>query len=76
MPLDPADLPGVRLWSEPELTGAARRMAVHRKRPHLRRPRCAAGCGKWPCPAFRAALAQVVSRAWRWQVADRPWADG
>ena len=67
----PLDQPAVRLWWEPELTCAARHLAVHGKRPYLRRPRCAAGCGRWPCLAFRAALAQVVAHAWRWQAVGR-----
>jgi hypothetical protein len=61
--------PAVRLWCEPPFVAATRRLVVHARRPHLRRARCAAGCGRWPCPAFREALDQIVARAWRWQLA-------
>jgi len=57
-----------RLWHEPVLLEAARLLLLHRRRPHLRRPRCAAGCGAWPCPTFRAALDRVLSRAWQRQL--------
>lgn len=49
---------------DPALTDACRRLTEHRRWSGRLRPRCAAGCGRWPCTSFSLALEELLRSSW------------
>lgn len=48
------------------ITGAKAAVIVHMRRADGTAPRCAAGCGAWPCPAFSVAVGVLTGNAHHW----------